>query len=318
MRMRIISLLVGVALLSSSVALQAQALNVVASISPIHSLVAAVMQGVGTPALVLRGYGSPHGYQLRPSEAAMLHDADIVFWIGESLETSLLKAINTLVRNARIIELIETPGLTLHPNRRPGAWRVAEQHLNAGDRKPSEQNEHEHHHHEVDAHIWLDPENAKRLIREIARQLSTVDPENEAIYQSNSAQVQSRIDAFDQRSKQQLAVVRTMPYVVFHDAYQYFENHYGLNAIGSLTISPDQMLSARRVHELRQTIKQLRVRCVFSEPQFESALIKTITDGTSAHRGVLDPLGAALEPGPDTYLRMMEANVSAIVDCLSD
>lgn len=284
--------------------------KVVASLMPIQSLIAGVMGDAGTPAVIIQGYGSPHVYSLRPSEAATLSHADIVFWIGRSMETFLQKPLSTLARKAQVVALLDTEGLILLPNREAGVWEV-DYHGEQGGAVGS------HAHARTDPHIWLAPVNAKLLVDEIAKQLGKVDAANATTYRRNALEVSRRIDALERDLRSQLQPVQAIPYAVFHDSFQYFEHHFGLHAVGSLTLSPDRMAGARRLRELRETIKERGARCVFSEPQFKSALIKTVIEGTNARRGVLDPLGAGLRPGPGAYFEMMRANAAAIVDCLS-
>lgn len=303
-----------VLLATTFAALANEAPKVVASILPVHALVAGVMEGVGTPALIIKGYGSPHSYHLRPSAAAILEKAEVVFWISEYMETSLRKPLSTLGRNAHVVQLKETEDLTLLRNRKGGTWET--QHHD--DKAKRKHDEHERYPDELDAHIWLDPANAKRIVGEIVRQLSKVDPANAAAYESNGKRLMRRIDALDRALEKRLRPVRDKPYVVFHDAYQYLEAYYGLNAVGSLTVSPDRRPGARRVKQLRSKIKKLGARCMFGEPQFEPSLIETIIEGMDTSRGVLDPLGASFKPGPDAYFKMMEANATAISQCLSN
>lgn len=289
--------------------------RVVVSIAPLHSIVAGVMSGVGTPELMVRGYGSPHSYQLRPSDAVKLTDADIVFWIGEALESFLAKPIAALARRARIVGLIRTDGLILLPSRSGGVWETPADVSHAQDhRKPGV---HAHGYGELDPHIWLDAGNAKLIVREIVRQLVSVDPANATSYEANGKTLQRRIDEMDGQFMRRLAPVRQVPYVVFHDAYQYLEQRYGLNVMGSVAAAPDRMPSARRLQALRREIRQRGARCVFREPQFTSALVETILEDTSARAGVLDPLGTQFTPGPQAYFEMMNTNVTQLVDCLS-
>jgi zinc transport system substrate-binding protein len=286
--------------------------RVVASIAPLHSLVAGVMDGIATPALIVQGYGSPHSYQMRPSEAAALQRADLVFWIGESLETFLQKPLRSLPRTARVVTAIDAPGLRLFANRGSGPWEDG----HGGRHAPSEQHPGATH-VALDPHIWLDPTNATRLVSMIVTQLGTLDPANADRYKANAEQLNIRIDALDRELGEKLAHVRGIPFVVFHDAFQYFEQHYRLRAVGSMLSSPERLPGAKRVQALRTEIRELGVRCIFQEPQFESALIKTLAEGTGARPAVIDPLGAAFEPGMDAYFKMMQANTRAIVDCLS-
>ncbi|MCZ6732091.1 MAG: zinc ABC transporter substrate-binding protein [Gammaproteobacteria bacterium] len=289
--------------------------KIVATIMPIHSLVAGVMQGVSEPDLIVRGVASPHHYQLRPSDAAKLQNASVVFWVGGSFETFLQKPVSILGHNARVVTLIETKEIRLLHNRRGGAWEDHdEQH---GEHAGHTEHENELGHQQFDAHLWLDPENAKKIVDLIVVELSAVDPINAVTYISNGGQLKHRIEMLALTLAKRLAPVRDTPYVVSHDAYQYLERYYGLNAVGSITVSPEQRPSAQRLKALRVKIKELGARCVFSEPQFETALVKTMIEGTSAKRGILDPLGSIFRPGADAYFDMMNANVSAIVDCLS-
>lgn len=290
---------------------QADPPRVVASITPIHSLVAGVMDGLAEPALIVKGYHSPHTYQMRPSDAARLNNADIVFWVGETMETFLKKPLASLGEKVQVVALIETSGLALLPNRKGGAWPPRHNESDGAQR-------HQHAGHgNVDPHVWLDPDNAKRLLTEIVARVSKADPANAAAYQANAEQLAQRIEAMDQKLRAELAPVSDLPYLVFHDAFQYFEHHYGLNAIGSITVSPDRRPGARRLTELRAKIKDLNARCVFHEPQFESPLVATIIEDTDTGRGIIDPLGAERPPGPNAYFDMMQTNATALIECLT-
>lgn len=249
---------------------------------------------------------------MRPSDAAALQAADLVFWIGEPLETFLQKPLRALPRKARVVTMIDTPGLRLLPNRGGGVWEAghSEQHAprerNTGSALAT-----------LDPHIWLDPTNAKHLLTVIANQLGTADPTNADRYQANGQQLEMRIDDLDRELDARLARVRGIPFIVFHDAFQYFELRYRLRSVGSMFSSPERLPGAKRVQMLRAQIREMGVRCIFREPQFESALIKTISEGTAARIAIIDPLGAALQPGTDAYFKMMQANTTAIIDCLA-
>jgi len=279
----------------------AEAPRVVVSIAPIQSLVAGVMAGVGVPKLIVRGYGSPHHYQMRPSEAAALARADLVFWVGPALETFLERPLASLAREARIVELLALEGVTRYPARPGGVWeRPAAAAAGVG----------------VDPHLWLDADNARRIVAEAVRRLSAADPANAPAYGANGAAVMRRLEATDRALRRRLQPVRDVPYVVAHDAFQYFERRYGLRPVGSLTLAPERLPGARRIRELKAQMAALGVRCVLREPQFETALIDTIVEGTGTRRGVVDPIGAGFAPGPDAYFEMMHANAAALVTCL--
>lgn len=278
--------------------------RVVTSIGPVHSLTAAVMEGLGEPVQLVRGYGSPHAYQMRPSEAAHLRDADLVLWIGPPMETFLIRPLAAARGTTRVVALFDVPGLRLiesHRGRLRGDHGDADAHGQEAFR---------------DAHIWLSPRNAKVMASAIARELRALDPENGRAYEANLEGLVRRIDSMERRIDSRLAPVRTVPYVVFHDAFRYFEESFGLHSVGAVTLSPDRMPSARRIKELREEIARSGARCVFREPQFEAALIQILVDDSGARTGVLDPLGTQTARGPNAYFEMMEANADALVECL--
>jgi zinc transport system substrate-binding protein len=311
-------------------------IDVVASIKPVHSLVASVMEGVGKPTLLVKGTGSEHSYSLRPSEARALEQAEVVFWVGETMETFLLKPLRALAGNAKVIELWWTPGLTLLPTREGGMWEAhehggepagAEADHGVAEQPGAHDGEGEHAdagheaaagdaHGETDMHIWLDPANAEVLVAAIATALSDADPPNASTYQANAASLQGRLAELDRALEERLATVADRPYVVFHDAYQYFEHRYGVRAVGAITINPTLRPSARRLEEIRNRLEHLDAACVFAEPQFEPTLVETVIEGTSAKRGVLDPLGADVDAGPDQYFSLLNGLANSLVGCL--
>ncbi|MGF1640508.1 MAG: zinc ABC transporter substrate-binding protein ZnuA [Rhodospirillales bacterium] len=301
--------------------------DVVVSILPIHSLVAGVMDGVGTPTLLVKGGGSPHAYTLRPSEAQALQGADLVFWVGEDLETFLGKALRSLPRKARVVALHEAEGVTLLSYREGGAWEEhadddGDDHDHGHKHDDGHKHDHghkhgdEHAHGAKDMHIWLDPTNAQAMVAQVVAILSEVDPANAPRYRANATAVHARLAELDAALAADLAAVKGRRYVVFHDAYQYFENRYGLTPAGSITVSPDRQPSAGRLAEIRAKIAATGAACVFAEPQFEPALVKTVIEGSAARTGILDPLGADLAPGPDAYIALMRDLATSLNECL--
>ena len=295
----------------------AAGLPVVASIKPVHSLVAGVMQGVGEPYLLLTGGVSPHDYRLRPSDVRVIEQAKAVFWIGPDLETFLIKPLANVKGQVRAVALLEAPGIKFLSLRAGGAW---EAHRHSQTESDEDHDTHDHHHdHEVshDPHLWLDPMNAIAMTRQIVAILSEVDPDHQPDYQRNGAALIERLNRLNQQLEADLASVKDQPYVVFHDAYQYFEQRYGLPAVGSVVLDPEQRPGARRIAQIQARIRDLKVRCVFSEPQFEPALAATLVSGSDARLGVLDPLGAELLAGPDAYFQLLEGLTHALQACLS-
>ena len=281
--------------------------NVVASIGPLHALASAVMGDLGEPVQIVRGYGSPHTYQMRPSDAERLRDAALILWVGPALETFLERPLATARGRdgTRVLVMSALPELELLPNRKAG---VIDAHgHDHGDTRGS-----------YDAHIWLSPYNAKVMAAAIAAALAEIDPHNAPVYSANLRRFERRVDDMQTDITARLAPVRAVPFVVFHDAFQYFEKSFDLAAVGSLTVSPNRQPSAKRVKALRREIERSGARCVFREPQFESALVATLLEGTNARTGVLDPLGTDVTPGPDAYIELMSSNADALLDCLGD
>lgn len=298
------------ALFSFGMATQAEAIQVGASIQPVHSLVAGVMQGVGKPRLLIPSGQSPHLFSLRPSDVRKLNDAELIFWVGDDLEPPLKHILATNTGRAQIVKLIDLPGMLQLPVREGGVWQN-HTHLNKNPQIET------NHLHGVDHHIWLSPRNARRIVQAAQDNLSKQDPEHAPIYQKNAGVLLARLEKLDQTIRQNTSTVREVPYVVFHDAYQYFERHYDLNGVGSVTVSPEKSPGVKRVVELRKLIKQLGARCVFSEPQFEPKLLNTLIEGSSAHTGVLDPMGSNLTSGPNFYFELMSNLANSLVNCLS-
>jgi zinc transport system substrate-binding protein len=308
--LRILSL-VALLWLAFTVPSRAEAPHVVASVKPVHSLVAALMQGVGQPKLLVDGTASPHSFSLKPSDAAALSQADIVFWMGPTLEPFLVKPLASLARGAHIVTLIEAPGLRPLALRNAGAWAGGDDHAHlvpavAGGAADNQ----------IDGHAWLDPSNAKAMARAMADALIQQDPANAARYRDNLAALLRSLDALDAEIGAILAPVSAKPFVVFHDAFHYLEARYRLDGVGAITLNPEVRPGAARLSQLRARIQASGAACVFAEPQFETALIGTLVEGTQAKRGVLDPEGALLPAGPDLYATLMRANAHALAGCL--
>lgn len=288
--------------------------RIVASILPLHGLAAAVTEGVTEPSLLVPPGSSPHTFQLRPSDAERLEGADLVVWVGEALETFLVKPLRTLGAKPRILAVSELPGVTLLPVREGGVW-AKHRHDHGHEHERARRGGKEH---AIDGHLWLDPENGIAIVRALAGILAERDPERAAIYRANAQQEVRRIEALDRELAAKLAAVKDTPFLVFHDAYQYFEKRYGLSAVGSITVAPDRQPSAKRLAQLRKTIQERRAVCVFAEPQFRAAVIASVVEGTGARTGVLDPEGAPpLRPGPAAYRTLLRNLGEDLLRCLA-
>lgn len=302
--------LLAAALIAAAAPAMADGVRVVASIKPVSSLVGSVMAGVDEPTLIVRGGGSPHSYALRPSDAEALQQAAVVFWVGEGLEAFLAGTIETLAADAVSVELAEVAGIVLLPVREGGAW-------DAPARDEADHGDNDDGHGGDNPHVWLDPHNAAAMVGTIVAVLAEADPANAEAYRANGAATLERIAALTAEIESMLAPVADEPFVVFHDAYRYLERRFGLNAVGAITVSPEVRPGAGRVLEIRERIESLGTVCVFAEPQFAPALVDTLIEGTTARAGVLDPLGADIEDGPDQYFTLMRRNAAALRDCLA-
>jgi zinc transport system substrate-binding protein len=317
--------------------------SVVTSIKPVHSLVSGVMQGVGSPTVIIEGAGSPHTYSLKPSQATQLQDADLVFWMGDELEPFLVDAAQNIARNAELVNLFDSHGLKKIRFREGGMFdehddhddhgkekhakddhddhghdkHAKDDHDDHGHDKHAKDDHDDHGHGEFDPHVWLDPINAKAIVHEIEEALVKADPKNAKKYEANAVRMAGKLDQLVTELRVQLQPVQGKGFIVFHDAYQYFEQRFGVAAIGSITVSPEVMPGAERVRNLREKIEDLEATCVFAEPQFEPKLVRTLVDGTGARTGVLDPLGSSLTKGPDLYFQLVREMARSLKECLS-
>ena len=297
--------------------------KVVTSIKPIHSLASYVMDGVGKPDVIVDGYNSPHGFSLKPSHAKMLENADLVIWVGEDLEAFLEKPLNTIAKKAKNIEVMDLKGIKKLEFREKNIFEGhddhghdehKDEHKEHGHDEHKEKDAHEGHHHgEHDPHVWLDPMNAKVIVKEITKQLVQLDSKNSAAYKANSKKALADIDKLTKNIKKDLS--KDLRFVVFHDAYQYFEKRFGIQVLGALTVNTDVMPGAEQLSEIREVIEHEKVNCIFSEPQFNPSIIKSIAKDTKVKTGILDPLGAKLDKGKNLYFDLLNDMASSFKGC---
>lgn len=318
--------------------------RVAVDIAPVHSLVARVMQGVGAPSLIVAPGASPHEYSLRPSEAAALQAADLVFWIGPELTPWLETAIETLAGGAAVTAMLEVDGTTELPFREGAQFEAhaheghdhddhahgddPEDHGHEGHAAPAAHDDHGHEAHAEtgghaghdhgahDPHAWLSPENGAVWLNAIAAQLSAADPDNAGAYFANAAAGRDELAALSAEINGILEPVRGRNFIVFHDAYQYFEAAFDVPASGAISLSDAARPSPARIAEIQARVASESISCVLSEPQFDPGLVATVMDGTEARSGVLDPLGSDQEPGPALYGNVLRNLATALADCL--
>jgi len=290
-------------------------INVVVSIKPYHSLVSGVMFGVSQPKLLLKGNLSPHRYSMKPSEAKELQYADIIFWGGENLEIFLVKPLSSLSKKAKVVAMPKISGLELKYFRHLSYTGKSENFKSYVSNISNYQFKQQQ--STVDPHIWLDPENAKVLTNRIVEILSDFDRENAQKYQRNGEKINKRLNEMHEQLSLQMNEISDRAYLVLHDAYQYFESRYQLKGAGSITINMDHFLGVRRLKKLQNMIKTNKIFCVFSEPQYSQKLVETLIEGTSVKKGMLDPIGLDLLPGPELYYNLMKNLSISLKSCLN-
>jgi zinc transport system substrate-binding protein len=294
--------------------------QVAVDIAPVHSLVARVMEGVAVPDLIIQPGASPHEYSLRPSEAAALQASDLVFWVGPGLTPWLADTIETLAQEASVTALSKLDGTVKLEFRESAMFEVHDhdEHADHDDHADHDgtAGHDEHDHGAYDPHTWLSPKNAMTWLNAIAGQLSAVDPDNAGAYYANAAAGRAEIEVLMGDVTAILDPLRNGRFIVFHDAYQYFEQDFNFPASGALSISDASDPSPARIAEIRDRIAEQGIDCVLAEPQFNPGLIATVLDGTDAQTGILDPIGSDLEPGSALYPDMIRNLAKALASCI--
>ena len=306
--------------------------QVAVDIAPVHSLVARVMEGVAVPDLIIQPGASPHEYSLRPSEAAALQASDLVFWVGPGLTPWLADTIETLAQEASVTALSKLDGTVKLEFRESAMFEVHDHDDHSGHDDHDAHADHdahddhddhdgtaghdEHDHGAYDPHTWLSPKNAMTWLNAIAGQLSAVDPDNAGAYYANAAAGRAEIEVLMGDVTAILDPLRNGRFIVFHDAYQYFEQDFNFPASGALSISDASDPSPARIAEIRDRIAEQGIDCVLAEPQFNPGLIATVLDGTDAQTGILDPIGSDLEPGSALYPDMIRNLAKALASCM--
>jgi zinc transport system substrate-binding protein len=313
--------LLGAAMLASAAAASAPAaaadLSVVVTIKPLHALVAQVMAGVGTPDVLVQGLASAHTYALKPSDASKLARADVFFRMSEVMEPFTVKIGRTLPKRVQVVTLQRTRGLRLLPRRVGATFDEHEHHGHDDHDHDHGHRHHDHVHGATDGHAWLDPVNAKTMVDRIAQVLSAKAPSKATQLAGNANALKAKLDELSRELAGELAPIAGKPYIVFHDALQYFERRFGLKAVGSISVSPEVPPSAQRLSVLRERIMRLGAACVFAEPQFDRRLVDNVVEGTRARTGTIDPEGARIPAGPDLYFALLRNLARDLKACLA-
>ena len=291
-------------------------ISVVASIKPIHSLVAAVMGDIGTPHLLLEAPSSAHHFTLKPSQARSLQAADIVFWVGPTMEQPLTKALATLAPQAQTLPLIESAGLVLINFDEVAPAHEKHDHEKHGHEKHDKHDEHaKHDDHLINPHIWLDPQNAKIMLGVMAARLAKADPKNASAYAANADSMAARLATLETDITSQLASYSAAKFLVLHDAHVYFERRFGLRNYGAITTEPDVMPTASRVKALRDELREHRFDCIFTEPFLGQKAVALIAEGSKVSIGTLDPIASNLPAGAQLYPDLLMSYAKALQSC---
>ena len=296
-----------------------ETIGIITTIKPIDSLVSAVVGDTGKTISLIPSETSPHEFRLKPSDARALQNGNIIFYISPHLETSIVKVFETLPKNIKIINLMEETGIEHLSIRDNEAWELHDHHddeKHDDHDKHAQKDEHDDHKSKDDVHIWLDPENAIKIIKKVNTELSFFFPENAKIYDENATKIINKIKSLKKQLKKELLPIKEKPYIVFHDAYQYFEKTFGLNAVGSIALEDDIASSPKQISFIKNKIIKSKASCIFQEPQFDNKLVKTVIEGTQAKIGTLDPLGFGIKEKEDFYLQLLRNMSKNLKECL--
>ena len=277
--------------------------KVVTTIKPIHSLVAGVMDGLGSPSLIVDGSNSPHNFSLKPSHAKMIEDAEIIFWVGEDLETFMIKPLESIANNATKVSFMDLNNIT----------KLKFKEENILEVEGYDDDHDKHADGEFDAHIWLDPKNAIEIVNEIAKTLSLKDPNNKNVYYSNAEKLNHSLNELIKKIN--LSINKDARFIVFHDAYQYFEKRFDVSSAGALILNEEALPSAKKVSEIHKIIKKQNINCIISEPQFNPNIIKSIAQDSSILTRSFDPLGSSFDTNKNLYFEMILSLSNSLKDC---
>ena len=314
------SIIFGLSILFSSFSAHADVstdIKVVTTIKPLHSLISRIMETRGEPQLIIEGTNNPHTFVFKPSHAKMIEEADIVFWIGEDLEAFMEKPLNSLAKDTKKIAFMDSESIERLKFREENIFDDHDDH-DDHDGHDDEHDDHAghhdgHNHGEFDAHIWLDPENAKEMVKIIRDELIKIDPEGQRQYSVNAAGATLELDNLINNVEKELS--KDISYIVFHDAYQYFETRFGVKSAGALTLNPDVLPGAKQIADIQDLISDKGIKCIFSEPQYNPKIIETLGNDMNISTGVMDPLGAFIDAGPTMYVELINGIANSIKEC---
>ena len=307
--------------------------GVISTIQPINSLVSAVIGNTGKSITIIPSEQSPHDFKLKPSDVKVLQNGNIIFYVSNHLESSITKVFKNLPKNIKLINLMEESGVNHLAIRDNDAWERHDHHGHDDhddhdkhgkkhddhddhDKHGKKHDDHDDHEKEDDVHVWLSPDNAIKIVQKVNKVLSLYFPENSKIYNDNTTKFIDKIRNLKMELVKELSPIKNKPYIVFHDAYQYFEKTFELNAVGSVALEGDIASSPKQISIIKDKIVKSKTSCVFQEPQFDSKLVKIVVEGTDAKIGTLDPLGVNISENKDFYLQLLTNMTKSLKECL--
>jgi len=317
---------------SSINAFATETTGVISTIQPINSLVSAVIGNTGKTISIIPAEQSPHDFKLKPSDVKVLQNGNIIFYVSNHLESSVTKVFKNLPKNIKLINLMEESGINHLAIRDNAAWERHDHHgddhddhdkhgkkhddHDDHDKHGKKHDDHDDHEKEDDVHIWLSPDNAIKIVQKVNKVLSLYFPENSKIYNDNTTKFIDKIRSLKMELIKEMSPIKNKPYIVFHDAYQYFEKTFELNAVGSVALEGDIASSPKQISFIKDKIIKSKASCVFQEPQFDSKLVKIVVEGTNAKTGTLDPLGVNITGNKDFYLQLLTNMAKSLKECL--
>lgn len=292
-------------------ATQAADAAVVASLKPLGFIASAIADGVTDTQVLLPDGASEHDYSLRPSDVKRLQGADLVVWVGPEMEAFMEKSVRNIPGNKQvtIAQLADVKPLLMK-----GADDDEDEHAHAD--ADEEKGDVHHHHGEYNMHLWLSPEIARATAVAIHEKLVELMPQSRAKLDANLKDFEAQLAATDKQVGNELAPLKGKGYFVFHDAYGYYEKHYGLTPLGHFTVNPEIQPGAQRLHEIRTQLVEQKATCVFVEPQFRPAVVEAVARGTSVRMGTLDPLGTNIKLGKTSYSAFLSQLANQYASCL--
>ncbi|TDV59851.1 zinc ABC transporter substrate-binding protein [Pseudomonas sp. LP_7_YM] len=279
--------------------------RVLTSIKPLQLIAAAVQDSIAVPEVLLPPGASPHNYALRPSDVRRVQEVDLLYWIGPDMETFLPRVLTGRTKTSVPVQSL--PGMHLRH------FTASSDHDNDGDK---DEHDHDHRPGSVDAHLWLSSANARVIAAKMAADLSQADPDNADRYESNVNAFDARLDALDARIKQRVAGIMDKKYFVFHEAFDYFEEAYGLKHAGVFAVSGEVQPGARHVAAMRARLTEYGKTCVFSEPPLRPRLADTLSAGLPVKLAELDGLGGYTPATAQGYEQLLDKLAGDLAGCL--